>query len=198
MKRTSHDHPGKRRWVLFLVLGLLLLYLLADLVVGSLLRPAETIPVTLSTGKIVTLPQVEVDRQVSLGVISRPAAGEQSLYVTLDVTVADATVRTVSAQTWGNQLLQTQDTFPLFLWGSQRYGRCVVSSAVVQSDPTVYQAVLRFTTRDHWTLVYHVLLYGSTVEESFDVIDEVEVFDQDGNWWGSYSPVQLAKASHPA
>ena len=69
-----------------------------------------------------------MERQVSLGVVSRPAAGEQSFYVTLDVTVADATVRAVSAQTWGNQLLQTKD----------------------------------------------------------------------GSWWGSDSPVQLAKASHPA
>ena len=198
MKRTSHAHPGKFRWVLFLVLGLLLLYLLVDLVVGSFLRPAETIPVTLSSGKVVDLPRVAVECQTSLGLISRPSAGEKSLQVTLDITVADATVRTVSAQTWGNHQLQTQDTFPLFLWGSQRYGRCVVSSTVVQNDPTLYQVALRFTTGDRWTLVYHVLLYGSTVEESFTVLDEVEVFAQDGSWWGSYSPARLAQASPSA
>ena len=95
MKRTSHARPGKFRWVLFLVLGLLLLYLLVDLVVGSFLRPAETIPVTLSSGKVVDLPRVAVECQTSLGLISRPSAGEKSLQVTLDITVADATVRTV-------------------------------------------------------------------------------------------------------
>lgn len=189
MKKNAQSPPSKLRWVLFLVLGLLLLYLLADLVVGSLFRPTETIPVTLSSGKIVALPKVEVEPQISLGLISQPVAGDQSLLVTLDVTVADATVRTVSAQTWGNHQLQTQDTFPLFLWGSQRYGRCFVSSTVVQNDPTVYRVALRFTTGDRWTLVYHVLLYGSTVKESFVVLDEIDVFDQDGSWWGAYSPV---------
>lgn len=197
-EKTSRVRPGKRRWGLFLVLGLLLLCLLAELVVGSLLRPAETVPVTLSSGKVVDLPRVEVGREISLGMISLPAAGEDSLFVTMNVTVADAAVRTMSAQTWGNDRLQTQKTIPLFLWGSQRYSSYSFSSAVVQKDPTEYRVALRFTTGDHWTLVYHVLLYGSAVEESFAVLDEVEVFDQDGNRWGTYSPGQLAQASPPA
>lgn len=197
-EKTSHVRPGKRRWGLFLVLGLLLLCLLVELVVGSLLRPVETVPVTLSSGKVVDLPRVEVGREISLGMISLPAAGEDSLFVTMNVTVADAAVRTMSAQTWGNDRLQTQKTIPLFLWGSQRYSSYSFSSAVVQKDPTEYRVTLRFTTGDRWTLVYHVLLYGSAVEESFAVLDEVEVFDQDGNRWGTYSPSQLAQASPPA
>ena len=197
-EKTSRVRPGKRRWGLFLVLGLLLFYLLADLVVGSILRPAETIPVTLSSGKIVALPRVEVGHQISVGMFSRPAAGEESLLVTLDVTVADASVRTMSAETWGDQQLQTKKTVPCILLGSQRYTSYAFSSTVAQRDPTEYRVALRFTTGDRWTMVYHVLLYGSTVEESFAVLNEVEVFDQDGNWWGTYSPGQLAQASPPA